>query len=406
VGERGLAHRSTLPRRLSVSAKQQGFARRGSALRAALVRAAGRPRPDPSAQPPQLPSHPRVLAIRPDHVGDILFTGPALTELVAASGAAVTLLVGPWGAAAARLLPGKHTVTTLPFPWFDRRPKLPPGAAFLRLFTAARQLRGQFDAAITYRDDDWWGALLARAAGIPVRIGFAGELNLAGLTHALPFRTGHVAAAGVALSLATVGRRLLDVTPHDYPLRVTTSPAAAATARGLLMATGLNGARRLIVVHPGSGSPVKRWAPDRWGELLRTRPTDVAVAVSGSEEESTLAEATAKCIGGRVASLAGRTSLPELAALLAEATVVVGPDSGPLHLAVAVGTPTVHLFGPASAARFGPWGPAGKHRVVNLGLPCSPCGRLDWPAAEDHPCVRAIPVAAVGFALWSLIGDI
>ena len=88
-------------------------------------------------------------------------------------------------------------------------------------------------------------------------------------------------------------------------------------------------------------------------------------------------------------------SMKCLGALLARADLVVGGDTGPLHLAVATGTPTVHLFGPADPARFGPWGPPDRHRVVATDLPCAPCGRLDWPDPADHPCVRTIALARV-----------
>jgi heptosyltransferase-2/heptosyltransferase-3 len=93
--------------------------------------------------------------------------------------------------------------------------------------------------------------------------------------------------------------------------------------------------------------------------------------------------------------LTGRTDLGTLAAVYARCRLVIGPDSGPLHLASAVGTPTVHLFGPADANRFGPWAPAERHRIVTSGLPCAPCGRLHWPDISDHPCVRVIETDAV-----------
>jgi ADP-heptose:LPS heptosyltransferase len=86
-----------------------------------------------------------------------------------------------------------------------------------------------------------------------------------------------------------------------------------------------------------------------------------------------------------------------LAALFERARLVLGVDSGPLHLATAVGTPTVRLYGPTSAAIFGPWGPSSAHVALTSELACAPCGRLDYRPDElaAHPCVRLIAPAAV-----------
>jgi heptosyltransferase-2/heptosyltransferase-3 len=119
------------------------------------------------------------------------------------------------------------------------------------------------------------------------------------------------------------------------------------------------------------------------------------VVVTGGPDEAPLARAVAAFVNRPILDLTGRTGLGELAAVFARCRLVLGPDSGPLHLAVAVGVPTVHLFGPASQHRFGPWGPPGKHMVVSTALPCAPCGRLNWPEPAEHPCVRTISPEAV-----------
>ena len=96
-------------------------------------------------------------------------------------------------------------------------------------------------------------------------------------------------------------------------------------------------------------------------------------------------------------SLAGETTVAELAALYDGATLVLGPDSGPLHLAAAVGAPTVTLFGPADPVEFGPWGDPARHAVLTTDIACRPCRILDWPDDDPayHPCVRDIPPHAV-----------
>ena len=95
--------------------------------------------------------------------------------------------------------------------------------------------------------------------------------------------------------------------------------------------------------------------------------------------------------------IAGETSIGQLAALYRRARAVLGPDSGALHLAAAVGTPTVALFGPADPVEFAPWGDPRHHAVVTTDIGCRPCRILDWrhDESEYHPCVRDISVVQV-----------
>ena len=95
--------------------------------------------------------------------------------------------------------------------------------------------------------------------------------------------------------------------------------------------------------------------------------------------------------------MAGDTNVGQLAALFQRAKVVLGPDSGPLHLAAAVQTPTVTLFGPADPIEFGPWGSPQKHIVLTSDIKCRPCRIIDWTGDDlsMHPCVREITVARV-----------
>lgn len=379
----------------------------------------------------------RVVVIRPDHLGDVVLSGPTVARLRRGWPAAeIALLVGPWGAEAARRLPGADRVAELDFPYFDRAAR--PGwrqprraaaarlAPWRRLAAAARALRAaRYDVAVIARDDDRWGALLARAAGIPVVAGHATPRTRAVLTHRLPAaaRPAHVAAAGVALAAALAGDgdagrggggrraggppgdRAARPTPASDPLALCLTDADRAAAATLL--APLAGAAAPIALHAGAGSPIKRWPAARWAAALRavTAEGEAVVLTGGPGEAGLAADAAAElAAAGRAAlDLSGRTDLGALAAVYARCRLVVGPDSGPLHLAVAVGTPTLHLFGPADAARFGPWGSPARHAVVASGLVCAPCGRLDWPDPLDHPCVRAIEAGRVAAALAQLV---
>ena len=95
--------------------------------------------------------------------------------------------------------------------------------------------------------------------------------------------------------------------------------------------------------------------------------------------------------------MAGDTNIGSLAALFERCDVVLGPDSGPLHLAVAVDAPTVALFGPADPVEFGSWGSRERHQVLYSNIGCRPCRVLDWGSddLQYHPCVREISVGSV-----------
>jgi ADP-heptose:LPS heptosyltransferase len=352
-------------------------------------------------RPPAIPDGARILLIRPDHLGDVLFLGPALRRLRAAWPAAeVTLLVGPWAAALAERLPGGAAVETLNFPWFNRR-REPRWRTYGRLWASARRLRGRFDAALVLRDDDGWGAWLAALAGVPLRLGHDRPEVRPFLSHALPAALcpTHTAAANIALVTALGGRAEVGATPDTDPLILhLTEDDRQQAARLLDGVPGVPGVAGdgPLAVHPGAGAEVKLWRATALGEVIGhlARP-DETVILTGSAGEAELTAAVARQAGRPTLDLAGRTDLGTLMAVLARCRLALGPDSGPLHLAAALGVPTVHLYGPADEARFGPWGPAPAHRVVRTALPCAPCGRLDWTDPENHPCVRVIEVSQV-----------
>nr|MDA8216321.1 glycosyltransferase family 9 protein [Dehalococcoidales bacterium] len=105
------------------------------------------------------------------------------------------------------------------------------------------------------------------------------------------------------------------------------------------------------------------------------------------------------------AVVAGRTTVGELVALFERCSLVLGVDSGPLHMAVAAGTPTVHLFGPSDDRAFGPFGDSNLHAVVRSDVECAPCHRFDWPAEQmaEHDCMRRIVPGTVADAAMRVL---
>jgi ADP-heptose:LPS heptosyltransferase len=343
-----------------------------------------------------LPRRPvrRVALVRPDHLGDLVLATPAIARLRAAlTDLAIDLWVGPWAAELAAAVPGV-TVRTLPFPAFERAPKPHLLAPYRLLLAAARQVRQQqYDAAVILRFDHWWGALLTCLAGVPLRIGYDQPETRPFLSHALPYRPGRHETLQNSRLIDQLIRLAGGVPPSALPDRPRLQLPAAMPPLAL--------PPRYAVFHPGAGAPVKRWRPERFGALaqLLAEQYGLAVVITGSASERSLVAETAAACPPPVIQAVG-LSLAECAAILQRASVVIGPDSGMLHLASALSIPTVRLYGPVDPRAFGPW--ADPHSVVVASVfPCAPCNRLDWPerALPDHPCIQEIPLARVAAAV-------
>ncbi len=359
-----------------------------------------------------------VLYIKPDHLGDLLLATPVLAALrQRLPKARVTALVGPWSRMVLQRNPDVDMLLTCPFPGFERRPtddRRPTtddsgvnamlgrlSSIVGRLSSVAMPYRtlihyalllraGRYDLAIIGRDDHWWGAALALLAGVPCRIGYSVPECRPFLTTVLPWNPrDHVTAQGLALV------RAVDPDPP------TTAPAAAGAGEGdqfalnaqfparfdstqddimwaddWIAAQGLAGAR-LVLLHPGTGGPAKLWFAERWAAVADAlQDAGVRLVLTGGPDELALVAEVAAHMQSAALNLAGQTSVGQLAALMRRAALVLGVDSGPLHLAAAQGVPTIHLYGPGDAARFGPWGDRARHVVLRAELWCSPCGEF------------------------------
>ncbi len=356
------------------------------------------------------PSHavaPRsLLLIRPDHLGDVLLTTPALHALrVALPDARITALVGPWSADILRGNPDLDAIETCVFPGFARSNQGSSLSAYRLLGEMSGRLRtADHDAAVILRFDHWWGAWLAAAAGIPRRVGYDWPETKPFLTEAIPYRAGRHEVEQNATLLAALAPGM-DSTLG--PTRFEVTEADREWVDQQLSALGIGREARVIAIHPGAGAPVKQWPPAAWAEVaerLTAGPQVRIVLTGGSSEQKLTSDINAR-LGRTALDLAGQTTLGQLAALYARAALVLGSDSGPLHLAVAVGTATIHLYGPVPPAKFGPWGDPARNIVLQTNWPCAPCDRLDWPASvlPQHACMTAITPDAVMRVADSLI---
>jgi lipopolysaccharide heptosyltransferase II len=357
--------------------------------------------PPPSRNDRTPPDGPRILFIRPDHMGDLLFATPSLRALRQSFPCAhITALVGPWGATVLSDNPHVDEVLTLSFPGFSRLRKASPWQPYRTLHQWAKRLRGNYHLAFIQRFDHWWGALLTYLADVPERVGYAIPEVAPFLSHVVPYESGrHEVEQNMRLvrayvsGLDSAGDGMRACSPTNCPIEYRIPKDDAAWTDIEL------GEAAPITIHPGAGASIKLWLVDRWAKVADTlaRETGGQIVLTGSKEERVLCEAIADRVQTDAWVLAGQTTLKQLAVILSKSRLVLGLDSGPLHLAVAMGAPTVQLYGPVDAKTFGPWGAPERHRVLVSDWPCIPCNRLDYAPKElvNHPCVREIDVKSV-----------
>ncbi len=338
----------------------------------------------------------RILLIRPDHLGDVLLTTPALKALRAAlPRVELHALVGPWSADVLSAYDEVDTVLTLPFPGFSRS-QTTAESPYVMLWKAAQILRQVgYRSAIIFRPDHWWGAMLAKFAGIPQRIGYALPDTLPFLTDKIAHTYQHAVLQSLKLVEPLTGTLKADDASFSFPVDALDRVYVDSYLEGWEIAPS----KPMIAIHPGSGTWVKRWNEERWAKVADTLADEhaAAVVITGSDSELGLARRIAAAMTNKPCFMVGDTRVSQLAALYARAKLVMGPDSGPLHLAAAVGTPTVTLFGPADPVEFGPWGSRETHRILASPIGCRPCRVLDWMGddPQNHPCMGDIDIGQV-----------
>jgi len=323
-----------------------------------------------------------VLIVRSDRLGDWVLTLPLLEELKAA---APEVRLGALATAAA-------------VPLLERYPAVDTviisrgGLGGLRE-TAAAVRRGSFDAAVVVHPDMvdtlvvWW-------AGVRLRVGngWRGYSFLynrrvyfhrsPSTRHEIEYNLKYLEAFGLPVP-AEIPAPHLEVTASDR-----------ARARALLAARGVAG-DGYVVVHPGSGGSSLNWSPRRYRVLAAelSKVSGAAVVVTGAADETELASYVAGDGAGRV-SVAGETDLGALLGVLAGARLFVSSNTGPMHLAAAVGTPTLSLFSPLRSGSPTRWGPRGKVAAVITpsAYACEKCSR---ERCEHFNCMEAITVEEV-----------
>jgi len=354
---------------------------------------AGRAAANPAATPAEIRE---VLVLRLDRIGDVLMSLPALFDLRAAlPQARIRLAVGRWSEPIARSAPVDEVLLWSP-PWAARRGE---GRDGLRdMLRKARALRADaIDLALDLQGD-LRATFLMALTGARRRVGYANTGGAYLLTDVVALDE---TVSWVEQNRAAVARAVRGAVPSAPAAFDALTAADRERARRHLADLGLNGRGPLVGVHPSGGRAVKQWDPARWGAVAARLERDfgATILVTGSAADRPLVEAIGRELRGKPVDLTGRLDVRDTMAVIGALDLFLSPDTGPMHMACAVGTPSVAVFGPSDPARyFSGRGP--KHVVVRADLWCAPCNLIRKPPAEcagqEAPeCLRLVTVDEV-----------
>jgi heptosyltransferase-2 len=310
-------------------------------------------------------------------VGDAILSVPALREIRKAyRGAEVVVLARPWVADLYRRENFCDEVLVE-----EGRRWQTAGRLRQRKFDCAILLPNSFDAALA----PW----LAR---IPRRIGYARDGRGFLLTDAIPApRPGEIPAHQRYYYLELLRRSgVIDEIPECRDIRLAADPEAGRT---LFREFGVRSGQ-VVGISPGAqNSAAKQWLPERFAEvaLRLAQDREAEVALFGTSAERKLCDRIAREIGPAAHNLAGRTTLGQLVDLAGACLAFVTNDSGSMHVAAAVGTPVVAIFGPTDAEATGP--ASSLARIVRVPVDCSPCQHRRCPI--DHRCMVRVEASLV-----------
>jgi heptosyltransferase-2 len=330
----------------------------------------------------------KILIRGPNWVGDAVLAIPAMKAIRARfPDTEITLLVRPWVAGLFTSAPFVDKV------WSETKPS---GLAdWIRITRDIRHRR--FDLGLLL-PNSFESALMMFIGGVPQRIGYATDGRQWMLTNAVTTVSERRHQVHYYLDLAKV----LSATADRPSIEIAATSGGRDTARRLLAAEGIPRTAPFLVLNPGAAyGSAKRWHEDRFANVADNLAGELGlhVAIIGSEAERAIANQICERMTSATAVLSGKTSLETLIGVLAESSLMITNDSGPMHLAAALGVPTVAIFGSTDERVTGPYGP--RTRIVKQKVECSPCLLRECPI--DHRCMERIRVDDVCRAARELV---
>ena len=337
----------------------------------------------------------RALVIKLRHHGDVLLASPVLSVLKSgAPGIEIDALVYDDTAPMLAGHPSLARLHTVGRKWRAARSTTRIAAEW-RLFSDLKQRRYDLIVHLCEHPRGAWlarylGARWSVAPDVPGRSPFW----MRSFTHRYPLpKNGR--RHQVELNLDALRRIGLQPAVEDRRARIVAGEAAERSVAALLAKEGLT-ERGFVHIHPASRWKFKCWPAQQNAELIRAlaeRGERVVVTAASNSEERALVQEILKFTDVPVLNLAGKLSIKELVALISKAKLSICVDSMPMHVASAVGTPVVALFGPSGDVEWGPW--MVRSAVVTSDHPCRPCGNDGCGGGKLSECLTTLQVSRV-----------
>ena len=356
----------------------------------------------------------KILVVKLDHIGDVLLATPAITNLrLHYPHAHITLLVGSWSKQVIECNPHIDEILCYDSPFFRRlsaspqnigRPNLFGRPRLFRLKAATQMLRRlkseRYDLIVELRGD-FLTLASAMLKGGKYRLDRSTQRVLKKLRTIFKDSKPAVRRSRplfLAYSEHEVEINLDVLRSGDIPITsrktfFNVQPKDQTWAKSFLSEVGIDASKPIVAIHPGSPVPLKRWPAERFVKLADTlieRKTQV-LFLGGSDEKQLVEEIQAQ-MRHKSVNIAGRTNLQQLGAVLQSCHLFIGNDSGPMHIAAAVGTRVIGLFGPGSPQRFGPFGE--NCTAIRKKPDCPPCMKEKCSLGE-YGCIVEISVEDV-----------
>jgi lipopolysaccharide heptosyltransferase II len=346
----------------------------------------------------------RILCVRPDGLGDVLMTSPALRALrQSVPGRRLSLLCSAAGAHIAHLLPEVDEVLVYAAPWVKTSP---PHLAVVDVRRLARLRRGHFDAAViftTFSQSPLPAALLCYLANIPLRLAHCRENPYQLLTDWVPETEPERGERHEVRRQLDLVAEVGSVTGDERLSRPEVPLAARRRVAHELRRLDLEQRRDWVLIHPGATAISRRYRPAGFAAAADHLVARMGwrIVFAGASADAGLVDSVRASMRAEAVSLAGRLDLAELIALIERAPVLIANNSGPAHIAAAVGTPVVDLYA-LTNPQHTPW--QSRCRVLSHPVPCAGCLRSECPLGHND-CLQRVPPEAVAEAACELAAE-
>jgi lipopolysaccharide heptosyltransferase II len=344
-----------------------------------------------------------ILCVRLDTIGDVLMTSPAIRALKETfTGSHITLMTSSRGMQIGPHIPEVDELITYDAPWLKATSKRWNSQAEYKM---ADLLRNRyFDAAViftVFSQNPLPSALLCYLADIPLRLAHCRENPYQLLTHWVPEtdtigKLRHEVQRQLDL-VATIG-----AVTRDPRMSLIVPPEQIECIQKMLAQHGLDGNQPWVVIHPGASAPSRRYMPEGFAQVADLLSVEgIQIIFSGDQSEVELVSSIQDQLSSPSINLAGQVSLGGLAALLKIAPLLISNNTGPVHMAAAVGTPVVDIYA-LTNPQHTPW--EVPHRVLSHDVPCRNCFKSVCPMGH-HNCLRLIKPESIAAAALELLEE-